>query len=258
MCSRSVSCCRRIMLKATGMNHALTSAFGRLTLLCLSIFLPLATACAQRAPNPQTEARVPPSPNAQGDLWRDVPQRVNANAKYLFYLHGRIIEEEGVRAVSPRFGPYEYEQILQTFVHKGFIVISEPRPRGTDVQQYASKVVRQINTLLQARVPPQKITVVGASKDGAIAVATSTQLRNRDVNFVLLASCGNADLWGNVLLVWDYRDDTGAATCEKFFARSTGLNRHREVELRVGFGHGILYRPLREWVDLVVEWSNQT
>ena len=162
-----------------------------------------------------------------------------------------------LNAVSQVFGAYEYEHILQTFVDKGFIVISEPRPKGTDVQQYAAKVVGQINSLVQAGVPPQKITVVGASKGGAIAVATSSQLKNRDINFALVAACGNSDMYGNVLSVWDYLDDTGAAMCGKYFAQAKGLNRHKEVELRVGLGHGILYRPLKEWVDLVIEWANQ-
>lgn len=229
----------------------------RLILLWLLILASTTKACAQRVANPQTERRLASSPGrARGALWRDIPQRINTNAKHLFYLHGRIIEEQGVNAVSSAFGAYEYGQILQTFVDKGFIVISEPRPKGTDVQQYAAKVVRQISSLLQAGVSPQKITVVGASKGGSIAVATSTQLKNRDVTFVLLAACGNSELYGNILSVWDYRDDTGAATCERSFAEAAGVNRHREVQLRLGLGHGILYHPLKEWIDLVVEWAN--
>lgn len=226
-----------------------------LIILSLLISAP-AIALAQHSP--QTETRTARSyGNGRGALWRDIPQPIDASAKYLFYLHGRIIEEEGINAVSQVFGAYEYEKILQTFVDKGFIVISEPRPKGTDVQQYAAKVVGQINSLVQAGVPPQKITVVGASKGGSIAVATSSQLKNRDINFALIAACGNSDMYGNVLSVWDYLDDTGAAMCGKYFAQAKGLNRHKEVELRVGLGHGILYRPLKEWVDLVIEWANQ-
>ena len=232
-----------------------TKAFQTLILICLLVSVS-AIVCAQRSPQPET--RTPRAlGNGRGALWLDLPQPIDTGAKYLFYLHGRIIEEEGVNAVSQVFGAYEYEQILQTFVDKGFVVISEPRPKGTDVQQYATKVVGQINTLVQAGVPPQKITVVGASKGGSIAVAISSQLRNRNINFALVAACGNSDMYGNVLSVWDYLDDTGAAMCGKYFAGAKGLNRHKEVELRIGLGHGILYRPLSEWVDLVVEWTNQ-
>jgi hypothetical protein len=222
-------------------------------------FLASVAAVAQSEANPQTQAKTAPTPNkAQGALWRDVPQKIDKRAKYLFYLHGRIVEDQGVNAVSPTFGAYEYEKILQTFVDKNFIVISEPRPKGTDAQEYAAKVVKQINSLLQAKVPPRKITVVGASKGGSIAVAASTLLRNKDVNFVLIASCGNSNMFGNVLSVWDYQDDTGAVTCDRSFSQSKGVNRHKEVELRIGSGHGILYSPLKEWVDLVVEWANLT
>jgi hypothetical protein len=227
-----------------------------LSLILLGLISVPAMASAQHSP--QTETGTTRSHNnGRGALWRDTPQQIDTNAKYLFYLHARIIEEEGINAVSQVFGAYEYQQILQTFVDNGFIVISEPRPKGTDVQQYAAKVVGQINSLVQAGVPPQKITVVGASKGGSIAVATSSQLKNRDINFALIAACGRSDMYGNVLSVWDYLDDTGAAMCEKFFAQAKGLNRHKEVELRVGLGHGMLYRPLKEWVDLVIEWANQ-
>ncbi|CAN5795122.1 hypothetical protein BH20ACI3_BH20ACI3_06120 [soil metagenome] len=240
------------------MDHTRTNTLGRLILLCLLIFASITMAGAQDAAKPQTETKAAPSASGvRGALWSDIPQRIDIDARYLFYLHGRIIENQGVKAVSPRFGAYEYEAILQTFVDNGFIVISEPRPNGTDVQQYAAKVVRQIYSLLEAGVAPQKITVVGASKGGSIAAATSAQLRNRDVTFVLLAACGNSHLYGNILSVWDYRDDTGAATCKRSFAQAAGVNRHKEVEVRLGLGHGILYRPLKEWVDLVIEWANQ-
>ncbi|HST20125.1 MAG TPA: hypothetical protein VLR90_03350, partial [Blastocatellia bacterium] len=158
------------------MTHTGTNIFQSLILLCMLISAPTIV-CAQHSP--KTETRTTRSlGNGRGALWRDTPQPIDTSAKYLFYLHGRIIEEEGINAVSQVFGAYEYEQILQTFVDKSFIVISEPRPKGTDVQQYAAKVVGQINILVQAGVPPQKITVVGASKGGSIAVATSSQLKN--------------------------------------------------------------------------------
>ena len=244
--------------KFNSMNHTSTNVLRRLTLLYLLSLALTATVFAQRPADPQAQAKTAPRPSgARGALWRDISQKIDKNAKYLFYLHGRIVEDQGVNAVSPTFGAYEYEQILQTFVDKGFVVISEPRPKGTDVQQYAAKVVKQISSLLQAKVPPRQITVVGASKGGSIAAATSARLRNKGINFVLIASCGTSDMYGNVLSVWDYQDDTGAATCERGFSQSEGVNKHKEVELRVGSGHGILYRPLKEWVDLVIEWANQ-
>ena len=235
---------------------------GLCALLCA-----LALVACQR---PTGEAQTtPPRTNssqpAQGVVLKDVPQQIDTARRYLFYLHGRIIEERGVRAVSPQHGPYEYEQILAALARRGFVVISEARPRGTDSLQYAPKVVAQINALLKAGVPPRHITVVGASKGGVITIAVSTRLKQREVNFVILASCGNTDdyrrfkpdLWGNVLSIYDYKDDSGAGTCQRFFDEATGLGRRKELVVKLGLGHGLLYRALNEWIEPTVEWAQQ-
>jgi len=84
--------------------------------------------------------------------------------RYLFYLHGRIVEDQGPNAIDTirGFGAYQYENILDTFRKKNFIVISEARKKNTDVQEYANKMVRQVDSLLQAGVVAGNITVVGA------------------------------------------------------------------------------------------------
>ncbi len=124
-------------------------------------------------------------------------------------------------------------------------------------------MVDQINALIKAGVPPSHVTVVGASKGSMIAMLASTYLKNRNVNYVLMSNCNDwvlenydLDLHGNVLSIYDVKDQFGT-TCGKFFARATGLNRHHEIELKVGTGHAILYKPLKEWVDPVVDWANQ-
>ena len=82
----------------------------------------------------------------------------------MFYLHGKIIEDKGVDGIHPDFGKYEYDKILDTLAKAGFVVISEARPKDTDSDLYANKVVSQIDSLLKAKVSPENITVVGASK----------------------------------------------------------------------------------------------
>lgn len=224
------------------------------------------TVSCQQTTAPKAEARQSQAAadKGRGALWKEIPAKVDANARYLFYLHGAIVENEGIRPTSPLYGVYEYEQILDTFVNKGFVVISERRPRGTVPTAYAAKVVGQINSLLKAGVSPRHITVVGASRGGAITIAVSSALRNKELNFVILAACGNSDiyktfnpdLWGNVLSIYDYKDTVGP--CQQFYDKATGLNRHREIVVKLGLGHGLLYRPLKEWVDPVVEWANQS
>lgn len=210
----------------------------------------------------QQSGKAKPARNQSGLISQDVPNEIDVKARYLFYLHGLIIENEGVRPTSPKFGVYEYQEILDAFKSKGFVVISEPRPKGTDPEQYAAKVVEQVRKLLAAGVPPQSITVVGASRGGGIAMIASTRLKNRRVKFAIMAACGDwdvykkvgIDLWGAILSVYDSKDDM-AGTCTDFFRKSTGISKKKEVVLKLGMGHGILYRPLKEWVDVVTQWA---
>lgn len=236
----------------------------------LALLLPSTAACQQASQSKsnvqaKSKAQAMPAANARGAIWKEISEKIDPAAMYLFYMHGMIVENEGIRPTSPRFGVYEYEQILETLASKGFIVISEARPRGTIVTEYAAKVIGQINKLLKAGVPPRNITIVGASRGGGIAIAVSSQLRNRDVNFVIMAACGDfdiyktfrTDLWGNVLSIYDYKDTV--SSCQSFFDKSTaGLGRRREIVVKLGVGHGLLYRPLKEWIDPVVEWANQS
>lgn len=190
-----------------------------------------------------------------------MPATIETKGSYFFYLHGRIIENQGIRPTDPRYGVYEYEEILRTLAGRGFAVISEARAKDTDVNQYANKVVQQVNTLINAGAPPSHITVLGASKGSVITMRVSTLLRNKDVNFVVMSNCNDwvdqnfqIDLYGNVLSIYDINDEFGE-TCQKFFDNASGLNRRKEVVLKVGTGHAVLYKPLKEWVGLVVEWA---
>jgi len=198
--------------------------------------------------------------NAQA-IFPGIPDKIDNKAKFLFYLHGRIVEVEGIRAISEIYGAYEYEKILEALKSRGFMVISEARGRNTHVGQYAQKVVSQVNRLLEAGVPPANITVVGASKGAFIAMMISTMLRNKDVNFVFLAGCADGirkfdlNFYGNILSIYDEKDQL-VGSCQDFFKQSTGINRYKEIKLKVGTGHGIVYKPLKEWLDPVVLWAN--
>lgn len=191
-----------------------------------------------------------------------LPDDVDSSARYLLYLHGRIIEEQGVRPTHPEFGVYEYEAILQAFADRGFVVISEARPTGTDVAAYAGEVAAQVTALLADGVPPEHITVVGFSKGGAIAILASAVLANDRLNFVFIASCGPwyADRPEIVprgrLLGLRETSDTLAGPCDTLFARSPGGSDQDQIVLDLGGGHGAFYRPHPEWVEPVVEWAS--
>ena len=198
----------------------------------------------------------------------EFPDSIDTQKKYMFYLHGKIIEDQGVPAISPQFGEYEYDAILQTLSENGFYVISEKRAENTNSSEYSRVVVKQINELIAAGVPAQNITIVGASKGAAITVLISHFLKNEDVNFVLLAIChpdivkdfihDEVSLKGNILSIYDQADEM-AGSCRKLFSYSEGkgISRYEEIVLDIGTGHGVLYQPLEEWVNPTVELANK-
>lgn len=189
----------------------------------------------------------------------EVPQKVDPKAHYLFYLHGRIVERDR-RPESPEFGFYEYDQILETFRARGFVVISEQRPKGTEIEKYAEKIAGQITNLIKAGVPERQITIVGASQGSWIAMLASTSLKNRKLKFVFIAGCSAdeeflklVDWHGNVLSIYERTD--GARTCEKYRADATGVGQYEEVALNTGLRHGFIYRPVKEWIEPTVAWA---
>jgi hypothetical protein len=213
---------------------------------------------------------VAPQASSPSELTKyEFPNSIEPSDQYLFYLHGKIIEDQGIPAVSPDYGEYEYEAILERLSGFGFVVISEQRPKNTDGVKYARKVVAQIKALLEAGVPAKNITVLGVSKGSYIAIFASHFLENDEVNYVLLGSChpdeiellkqNQITLHGNILSIFDSVDKY-AGSCEELFLLSEsngGLSRHDEIVLNIGTGHGILYQPLDEWILPTVDWANK-
>ncbi|HQU83594.1 MAG TPA: alpha/beta hydrolase [Pyrinomonadaceae bacterium] len=207
------------------------------------------------APTPQSSAP---------KIFAEVPENADVDAKYIFYLHGKIVEEQGENAVSPEFGAYEYRKILDALAARGFVVISEVRPKDTDAVEYAAKVEKQIRLLLKLGAKQENITIVGGSKGGVIAHRISFDLKYKNLNFVLLAACGKGylaqekpDLYGRVLSIYDYKDNKGAESCAEFFKASKNITESKEIELKLGSGHGIIFHPLPEWLEPTIEWVNK-
>lgn len=228
----------------------MTAAARRLRLLTL---LALAAVLAGCAPSVH-----------RGAVHAALPARISPGERYVIYLHGRIVEEQGVRPTDSVFGVYEYPQILETLADSGFQVISEARPRGTDYVAYAGRVAGQVERLLAAGVPAGRVTVVGFSKGGAIAVLASALLRDDRVNFVFMGICADwlfpredVDVRGRILSLYEESDELGGS-CAPLFARATGPVEHAELRLETGERHGAFYRVRPEWMRPVVAWSRGT
>jgi len=194
---------------------------------------------------------------------RDIPANPSPSERYVFYLHGKIIEEHGLQPNDPQFGVYHYEGILRTLEAHGLHVISEARPRGTDPGMYARRVADQVTKLIQRGVPADHMTVIGASKGAIIAMLVSTKVADKSVRYVLLSDCNDdvfkqfdIRLHGAVLSIYDQGDPIGG-TCQKFFNKAAELSKRREISLKLGIGHALLYSPRREWIDPAVQWAKE-
>ena len=198
-------------------------------------------------------------------IFTDAPATIDANARYLFHMHGLIVELQGPNAQG-RYGQYRYHWTVEALADHGFVVISEVRSR-TQIQTYAATVARQVAKLRAGGVPADHITVTGISKGGEITVLTTAAIGDPEVRFVVLAGCGRLDVFnvsgglealgrrpqGRVLSIYD-RSDREAGSCARYFPQAPGLT-FEEVVLDVGRGHALFYTPERVWVDRVVEWA---
>jgi hypothetical protein len=206
------------------------------------------------------------SASGGGRILEHIPESPDPAAHYLFYLHGRIIEVQGPEAVSPEFGAYDYDGILQALADAGFTVIAEVREDGAG-REFAVATARQVRDLLQAGVPPRHVTVVGFSKGGMLAVGVSTLVGVDEVGYVILAGCSSDERWvsrvaprvrGRFLSLFD-RSDRLSPSCEPLYAAAEQLRAKEEEEevFETGLDHGLFYRPREDWIDRVVGWARE-
>lgn len=191
-----------------------------------------------------------------------VPTEIDTTATYMFYLHGGIVQEQGVNAVSKDFGPYEYLKIIDSLKSHGYNIISEARPKGTEETRYAQKVSKQIDSLLKKGLAPEKIVLVGASQGAFITIETAHMVKNNKIKYVLMAFCNDyninsyknisRELCGNFLSIYESSDNKGP--CNELLNKSACQNKYLEVRLAMGNRHGFIYRPYKEWVYEIARW----
>ena len=185
--------------------------------------------------------------------------------KYVFYLHGAIIEKGNPRPIHEKYGLYDYPAILSSLSKYDFQLLSEQRQADTDHLLYAKKIVMQINELLTTGVKPENITVLGFSKGAMITVIISSLLKSEEINFVIMATCGEwydqddflkeLRLRGNVLSIYERSDLAGS--CQSLVKRLPAPSSFIEIELNTGKEHGAFYLPRDEWIKPLVSWVNR-
>ncbi len=180
--------------------------------------------------------------------------------RHVIYLHARIMEDSGRRAVSPEFGPYRYDAILDSLRGAGFVVLADQRPPNANSEQWAERVAGQVDSLIAHDVRPSAITVMGFSKGGWIAILASARIRDRDVNYVFMAACGpwtndndSLHVTGRILSLYETSDRLGGS-CQAMLARRGAGPPPVELPLSLGLGHGTFFVPRQDWLRPAVAW----
>lgn len=197
-----------------------------------------------------------------GSITSGIPDEINSHGKYVFYLHGAIIEKGDLRPVHPRYGLYDYPAVIEALAVDNIQLITEQREFNVNHLAYAEKLISQISTLIELGVKAQAITVIGFSKGAMITIMVSSIFKNSDVNFVLLAACGpwydtrpelqELRLYGNVFSIYETTDIAGS--CMSLASREPKPNSFKELAIYTGKEHGAFYLPNKEWLLPVLNW----
>jgi len=186
-----------------------------------------------------------------------------AGARYCYYLHGKIVEDLGPHGASTRFGAYDYPGIVAALEKEGLTVISEVRPANTDPSAYADRLVEEIRARIRSGTSSSHIIVLGSSKGAVIASLVSARLGEDGVRYVFIAYPAPAllsrirpDLRGEILSIYEASDDIGHS-CSDALSGAASLRTFEEIRLYTGLGHGIQFRPVKEWVKPAAAWARR-
>ncbi|MDC0603564.1 alpha/beta hydrolase, partial [Aliiglaciecola sp.] len=193
-------------------------------------------------------------------IFSALPDEINPQHKYIFYSHGYIVEGDNPKPVHHSWGVYDYPEILVAMSNKGTNVISEHRAAKTNPYKHAQKLTEQVNYLIGKGVPSGNITLIGFSRGGFITAITSSYLKNKKINYVILAACTSGlgkdedvKLYGHVLSIFETSDTVGS--CNEVVKRNPqSISSFTEISISTGAEHGAFYRPIPEWVNPVKTW----
>lgn len=198
-----------------------------------------------------------------GDIFWRFPNKISASERYLFYVHGKIIETDGVSPISPRFGHYQFHRIVTRLAKGRANVIARVRRGETGPHAEAFRLANEIRYLLKQGVPAAHISVAGFSKGGYITLLTANRLQNANIRYVVMAGCTRAIIegrdrvadgfQGTVMSMSDTVDDLGFS-CRPLFERNPQLSAVMDVIFETGKGHGLFYRADPEWIEPLLQW----
>lgn len=198
-----------------------------------------------------------------GDIHMDLPEKPDPSQKYVFYSHGYIVEGEDERPQHPRWGMYDFPLVKEKLRDDSYQLIAHHRPKNTNPVEYAKNLAKKVNFLIESGVPPENITLIGFSRGGAITILASNELKNSQLNFVILAGCASwaknnpeLKLYGRILSIYETSDQVGS--CNFMKERSNEIINFTELSISTGKEHGAFYLPREEWLMPLKQWLGAT
>ena len=199
--------------------------------------------------------------SALASLEQAFPEQADPDARYLIYSHGYIVEGDDPRPISPRWGLYDYPDVVRALSSDEYRLIAHHRPAGTEPFGYARALAARVEALMADGVAAHNITLMGFSRGGALSVLTANELRETEINLVILAGCAGlvkghpkVQAYGRVLSIYETTDQVGS--CQFLVDRSPGVSSFKEVAITTGKGHGAFYLPREVWLKPAKAWTD--
>ena len=183
---------------------------------------------------------------------------IKENNTHIFYLHGKIVQEQGINAVSEKFGKYEYTRIIDSLrIIGGSEIHAEIRKSNTNFDEFCIHTSNQIDSLIRNGIPSENITIVGASMGGVMAMKISSINKN-PVNYIFLGSNNDSiekdydfNLHGRILGIYEKSDSICDKSYQYWINKSKEVIEFKQLKIETELGHGFLYHPLKEWINPV-------
>jgi len=181
---------------------------------------------------------------------------------HIFYLHGKIVQEQGIKAYSEKFGKYEFTAIIDSLKTIGE-VHAEIRKPNTNFDEFCIITSNQIDSLISNGVDPQDILLIGASMGGVMAMKISS-LNKNPINYVFLGANNNSieneldfNLHGRILGIYEKSDSICDKDYQYWIDKCREVDVFKQQQINTGLGHGFLFHPLKEWINPVKDWMNK-
>ena len=201
------------------------------------------------------------------DIMSDIPFKPDVEARYLFYLHSKLMEQQGIPASHKKLGDYEFLDILKRLRTEGFNVIAEWRPREARLHPYAFRTARRVKGLIEKGVPASSITVAGPDKGGNIALVVASYVGDPLVNYVILGGCFSDEMLtesfkekfelipaGRILSIQD-EGFKKRGSCAPYLTQAERGTLYQETLLSTAEGQGVFYRPDNRWIEPLRQWA---